>query len=253
MKLFLAGLSWNIYSENLMFESHSNLESYFFLSKKNNFFIRKHIELKGQDNFILDSGAFSMFSGKAKMNFDSLKKYVDSYCDFINTFNIKNFIELDIDSVIGYEDVKKINKYIENKVGRRPLYVHHTQTRTYEDLLNEIKQTDFVCLGGLVKEKNDHSFLQSFINVAFDGGCKTHLLGFTPGSLDQFKNLYSCDSSSWTMGCRNNVLYSFENNKLNTIIVKDKNRIGHLYLNNYNLKQWIKYQQYLKQFGWKTE
>lgn len=212
--------------------------------------ITDFIDRRGNDNFILDSGAFSLFSGTYKnMNYNYLKKYIDNYCDFVIKYKIQNFIEMDIDIMIGYETVKKINKYIGNKVGRNPLYVHHIDTRNEDDLIKACKENDYIFLGGIAKQHKSFEYLNDFVNYCFSYGSRTHLLGYTTFELDNFVKLYSIDSSSWTMGGRAGIIFNFKNNILEKIIMKDKKRISFYALNNHNLKQWIKYQQYIKNKG----
>lgn len=56
-----------------------------------------------QEKHILDSGAFSAFSGKND-SFD-WDGYVKKYADFVLKNNIQCFFELDIDVVVGLEKV----------------------------------------------------------------------------------------------------------------------------------------------------
>lgn len=233
-------------------ESDYLLSSFYTMTKRERTLMLSHIERRGNDNFILDSGAFSMFSKGISDN-RFLKKYIDDYCDFVLRYNIKNFVELDIDVVIGFEEVKKITEYITNRVGRTPLYVHHTNTRTYDDFVNACKESDYIFFGGLVGEKNSKEFIQGVVSEAYKLGSKVHLLGFTPNSLDTIKHLYSCDSSSWTMGGRSGCMFNFINDHIESNVFKDKMRIGSYELNNHNLNQWLKYQQYLKNYGIITE
>ena len=68
-----------------------------------------YVNSKKCESFILDSGAFSMImleqNGK-EQNAD-LEKYIAEYIAFIKKWKIKRYIELDIDSVIGYDKVNK--------------------------------------------------------------------------------------------------------------------------------------------------
>ena len=61
-------------------------------------------------SFMLDSGAFT-FMNNCKKNINWYE-YIDQYIDFINRNNIDLFFELDIDGIVGYEEVKKMRKYI---------------------------------------------------------------------------------------------------------------------------------------------
>lgn len=210
------------------------------------------IERRGIDNFILDSGAFSMFNGTGKLNYNGLKKYIDNYCDFIIKYKIKHFVELDIDAVIGYENSKKIYSYIENKTGKKPMYVHHVETRTIEDLEKSCKESDYIMWGGIAGKGKSTEVINSFVDFCYGYGTRVHALGFTPPELEKCKNLYSCDSSSWTMGGRAGNIFQFKNKIMECYKLDNKKRITYFELNNHNMKQWIKYQNFLKNKGWIT-
>ncbi|WP_032894440.1 hypothetical protein, partial [Fusobacterium hwasookii] len=73
------------------------LGSFFYLKKCKKDYLDRYMNyVKTQcKDFILDSGAFSMLSGsKNKESFlEKLDSYISEYIDFINKYNIKNFIE----------------------------------------------------------------------------------------------------------------------------------------------------------------
>ena len=73
-----------------------------------------------QEKHILDSGAFSAFSGKNN-SFD-WDGYVKKYADFVLKNNIQRFFELDIDVVVGLEKVEYYRKYLEDRTGRLFLF-----------------------------------------------------------------------------------------------------------------------------------
>jgi len=247
MKLYLVNGSSIV---SIPLDTDYLLQTFFELrhSNKIRLEVEDFIKRKGNENFILDSGAFSLFNGK-KLSYDGLKKYVDNYCDYITRYKIEQFVELDIDSVIGYDNVKKINKYIENKVGRKPMYVYHLE-RGKEDLERACKEYDYIMWGGIAKSKLNIDEVNSFVDYAFSYNTKVHLLGYTRFDLEKIKNLYSCDSSSWTMGGRAGNIFQFSNDKIESFKFNDKKRITFYELNNHNLKQWLKYQDYLKSKGW---
>lgn len=252
MKLYLVNGS-SIISRNL--DTEYLLQTFFEMrhSKKIEKEVIDFIEEKGQDNFILDSGAFSLFNGK-KLNYNQLKEYIDKYCDFINKYDIKQFVEMDIDVVIGYDNVKKINLYIESKVGKKPMYVHHIETRSKEDIVRACNESDYIMWGGIAGKAKSIEVIETFSEFCYDvNKTKVHALGFTPLNLDKCNRLYSCDSSSWTMGGRNGNIFQFRNDKIETMKLDDKKRITFYELNNHNLEQWLKYQSYLKNKGWIVE
>lgn len=120
MRLMLASLDNNVNAislEELKLCKYA-LMSFFYLEKSAE---EKAFEilqkLNKEDRFILDSGAFTLFtSTKLNVDFDA---YLDRYIDFINKYDIKRFIELDIDSVVGYKKVLKMRKKLEEKTGKK--------------------------------------------------------------------------------------------------------------------------------------
>lgn len=80
-----------------------------------------------QEKHILDSGAFSAFSGNNNgFDWDS---YVRKYADFILKNNIQKFFELDIDVVVGLRKVEYYRRYLEDKTGRKPIPVWHASRK----------------------------------------------------------------------------------------------------------------------------
>lgn len=55
-------------------------------------------------DILLDSGAFTFAFSNTKVDVAKIdwKKYVEDYAACINANNIKHFMELDIDRVVGY-------------------------------------------------------------------------------------------------------------------------------------------------------
>ena len=67
--------------------------------------------IKGR-KFMLDSGAFT-FMGVKKNKAINWEEYLEKYADFITRNDVKQFYELDIDSVIGYENTLKLRDKLE--------------------------------------------------------------------------------------------------------------------------------------------
>lgn len=67
-------------------------------------------------DILLDSGAFTFAFSGAKVDVAKIdwKKYVEDYATCINANNIKHFMELDIDRVVGYQKVKELRAYLEH-------------------------------------------------------------------------------------------------------------------------------------------
>ena len=75
-------------------------------------------------DFILDSGAFTFMNGKEAKNI-VWDEYVELYAKTINDYNIEKFIELDIDSVVGLNEVERLRKKLERLTQKQPIVVWH--------------------------------------------------------------------------------------------------------------------------------
>lgn len=77
------------------------------------------------DRFILDSGAFSFLTGTEAFNKNKLETYVYKYTDYVKSRGIKNFVEMDIDSITGLSYVEDLRREIEKEVGAQCIPVWH--------------------------------------------------------------------------------------------------------------------------------
>ena len=107
MKLFLAesGGLWEAYFPAWHFAHAYILQSFYYADE----FTEKVIIPNAKD-FLLDSGAFSFMEGAAAVDWD---EYVERYASFIKRNRVEKFFELDIDSVVGYEEVLRLRAKLE--------------------------------------------------------------------------------------------------------------------------------------------
>ena len=246
MKVCLAG-SNALSAENrdLLNEDSILLESFYYIKDWQLPIIKKC------KFFLLDSGAFTFMSNSgAKVDW---KDYIDRYIDFINTHDIKYFFELDVDSVLGYENVKKIRRYIEEKTGKKAIPVWH-KSRGMTEWRNLCDEYDYVAIGGIVTREikpSEHKQFRWFLNEAHMRGCKVHGLGFTSLKGLRLYKFDSVDSTSWLSAQRFGSLYVFENGALR----QHKKPNGMRVVSGSNLpvaqrfvlKEWIKFQKYAEQ------
>lgn len=259
MKIYLAGTQgrrWvvdeNLFSRTISVEGGgiyddiiqkcnvAILESYYYADE----WTEKTIPLL--KDFLLDSGAFTFMSNAKKGNID-WKKYIDGYVDFINRNSVKHFFELDIDCIVGYENVLKIRQYIEEKTGKKCIPVWH-KSRGKEEFLKMCDEYDYVAIGGIVSKEitqNEYPYFTWFINEAHKRGAKIHGLGFTNlKGLEKYK-FDSVDSTSWTTGNRFGSVYFF-NGK--TVVKYDKKQGQRLADSKavavHNFNEWVKFQKY---------
>lgn len=196
-------------------------------------------------NFMLDSGAFTfMTSHKGKVDWAD---YLRKYADFINRNNVKLFYELDIDSVVGYDKVLEMRKFLEAETGKKPIPVWH-KSRGKEEFLKMCNEYSYVAIGGIVSKeitRKEYKYFPWFINEAHKRGAKIHGLGFTNLEGIQKYHFDSVDSTSWTTGNRFGSIYRFNGRTMEKFDKKEGQRLADsraVAINNFN--EWVKFQKY---------
>lgn len=221
----------------------SILESFYYLRKNEEFMaLAKHF-----GSFLLDSGAFTFMTGahKGAINWD---EYVEDYARFINKHDIKLFFELDIDSVVGLQEVERLREKLEALTGKKPIPVWH-KNRGKEYFIKMCENYPYVALGGIVtkeipRQKYEKGF-PWFIKTAHDHKCKIHGLGYTTVANLKKYHFDSVDSTAWLYGNRGGYLYKFNPRtglleQLGKEGCRLKSREGAV--NNFN--EWVKFGKY---------
>ena len=253
MKIFLAGntifpkyiataIAGGGLSEEVLNHHPYILESFYYTNEDT----EKLIPYFG--DFMLDSGAFTfMQNSKVRVNWD---EYIDQYADFIRRNKVQKYFELDIDSVVGYEQVLKYRADLERKVGWQSIPVWHSN-RGRDEFIRMSQEYPYVAIGGLVGVgKSEYarkywSLFPWFIRTAHVNGAKIHALGFT--SLDGIKRYHfdSVDSTAWTTGNRYGFVYRFTGDTVEKFDVPKGKRLKDSRLvAMINYSEWIKFQRY---------
>lgn len=247
MKLCLAGLNSFPELRPIVRESRYQLESFYCFKEWQKEYIHD------LDLFLLDSGAFSFINGKKGTDKIVWDDYLNSYIDFINSHDIDHFFELDIDSIVGYDTVKKYTERLEQETKRKCIPVWHKSRgiEVYERLIDEY---DYIAIGGIVSGEigpTDYKYLPKLISMAHKCGTKIHGLGFT--SLDKLNKYHfdSVDSTTW-IGSRFGHVYKWDTVRQKLIrYVSTESFDTRMQLKDYrdanrnNFLQWTKYQKYL--------
>lgn len=197
-------------------------------------------------DYMLDSGAFSMLMGNAKKV--DLKTYVDSYIAYVQKYNVQKFFELDIDPVVGYEEVLKIRKYIAEKVGRSPIPVWH-KSRGMKDFIEMCKRYKYVAIGGYVSGEFTKGEVEKFpllIKEAHSHGAKIHGLGFTQLKYLPRFHFDSVDSTAWVSGNRFGAVYKFNGKTMVKYNKPAGMRVRNKEVAINNFIEWVKFQEYAK-------
>lgn len=197
-------------------------------------------------SFMLDSGAFTARMGRAgEIDWN---EYLKEYADFINRNRVDLFFELDIDTIVGYENVLKLRARLEALTGKKCIPVWHGN-RGKDDFLKTCDEYPYVALGGIVgSNKLKKEYVQAMpwlVSQAHKRGAKIHGLGFT--GLEHLKRIQfdSVDSSSWSSSVRFGTMHFF-----NGAGIVNKNQPGRV--KDYkaaachNFDEWVKYQKYAR-------
>lgn len=70
--------------------------------------------IQPRENLIMDSGAFTFLNSQGTKGVN-LDDYVVQYAEYLKTHSITQYVEMDVDSVTGYEKVKEYRRYLEKE------------------------------------------------------------------------------------------------------------------------------------------
>ncbi len=195
------------------------LESYLtFRNKKGKGeFITWHKEKGLLDKHIfLDSGAFSAWTRKIKID-------IDEYAAFIKQYNKYLTLYANLDVIGDAKGTERNQRYLESK-GLHPLATFHIGS-PYEELEKMIKEYDYIALGGLVGVPRSRRILH--LDKCFKMiRTKVKVHGFGVGDFELMLRypFYSVDNTNWILGGRTGAVYRFDkkNLKIQSTWYKDK-------------------------------
>lgn len=206
--------------------------------------------IKQADLFLLDSGAFTfMNTVKGNVNWN---EYIDKYIAFIKENGVQHYFELDIDTIVGYDEVKRIRAKIERETGVRSIPVWH-KSRGIEEFKRLVSEYEYIAIGGFAMKhikRSEYPIIKRMIQYAYDKGVKVHGLGFTPKEVTQYK-FYSVDSTTWISCRRFGSFFKFDNGTVRMVTPKNHGtkRDKQREIEIITVKEWIKYQRYLNKIG----
>lgn len=205
-------------------------------------------------SFLLDSGAFTFLNSQKTANKD-FEKYADAYADFIKTWDVKRYFELDIDSIVGLSEVERLRKRIESRTGVLSIPVWH-KGRGKDYYVRMCKEYPYVAIGGIVIQEASRDVFEKafpwFINIAHENGSRVHALRYTQfAGLRRFR-FDSVDSTSWSRGSRWGEVCVFKPNEQRIRIVNGRELGGKRRLRDtdktaiHNFSEWVKFSNYME-------
>jgi hypothetical protein len=242
MRVYLAGTGHTKLWQEKSFFDFFRLQTFYHISNKEALDIHKY---KG---FLLDSGAFSFFSGK-KVDWND---YTTKYIDFINKYDVECFFELDLYSIIGIKETEKLRNRIEKKTQKKSIPVFHKMLgiHYYKTLCDNY---DYIAISasGLYDSKwtrQQPEKLEQMVRYATKCSTKVHGLGYTKIEMLKKIPFYSVDSTSWLSGNRFGHIYRFNGSGFTKAPKPNGKRVrtNLTVVNNFN--EWVKYQQYADEY-----
>ena len=247
MKIYLAGSetrTW-ILDEIENLQDVNILESYYYLRQFESY-MEKIVKC---GSFLLDSGAFT-FLQKQHGDID-WDKYIEEYAAFINKWDVTMFFELDIDSLVGLQEVERLRKKLTDLTGKTPIPVWH-KSRGKEYFIKMCQEFDYIGLGGIVineiPRKKFESAFHWFINTAHKYGCKIHGLGYT--SVPGLKKYHfdSIDSITWVSGNFSGKIFKFNSTtgEMKEIFAEEGKKLNARPAALNNFTEWVKFGKYVE-------
>lgn len=173
-----------------------NLMSYYYLRQDLEFAekIRDMSEL-----VMIDSGAHSFQKG-TKVKWED---YTHSYAAFIREFdrsNVVGYFEMDVDNIIGYENVLKLREILHKESGHPekiiPVWHKNRGIKDFKDMCAS-HAGRVVAITGFKNEDIRDEQYPMFLKEAKKHGCKVHCLGMTRKAILDKVPFDYVDSSSW--------------------------------------------------------
>ena len=200
-------------------------------------------------NFIADSGAFTAMNAGKKID----DNYIEQYIKWINENDIQNFVEMDLDEIIGYEDVLKLRKKIEIQTGKKVIPVWHN-CRGAEGWRQMCYEYPYVAISLSLKtntskwlQQYDYEPLDWFMSEARKNGTKVHALGCNNLRLMKKYRFYSADSSVHSIGGRYGYVIGIKDGKIINLNPKKTMKCNRPKVNEYNVKQMLEIMKYAEQ------
>lgn len=221
------------------------LESFYYLKTQEWMFPL----IKEFKNFLLDSGAFT-FMNQSKNHDIDWDAYIEEYADFINKLDIDLFFELDIDSIVGIDEVERLRHKLEKLTGKKAIPVWHV-SRGHAYWLKMIKEYDYVAIGGIVTKEirpKQYPIFTQLIKEAHIENCKVHGLGFTNLNGIRKYRFDSVDSTSWLSGNRFGAVYKFNGSTMIKVDKEAGQRVKNKATAINNFVEWVKFSQYAEMY-----
>lgn len=194
MKIFLSGLeaSGEFSEINKRIPKYKYILCSFYYLKQEIF----ETILPKAELMIIDSGAHSFQKGK-KVDW---VKYTQEYAEWIKKNDcdkIVGYFEMDVDNIIGYDNVLELRKILESVSDKIiPVWHKNRGIQDFKDMCKKYSGKVIAITGFKNEDIQDHQYLM-FLKYAKEHNCKVHCLGMTRKKILDAVPFDYVDSSSW--------------------------------------------------------
>ncbi|MBQ6220075.1 MAG: hypothetical protein IJH63_10060 [Methanobrevibacter sp.] len=197
MKIYLAASETqafiNYTLQHPTLQAYNHLFSYYYTRQKTK--LKQYLEIQPRiDNILIDSGAHTFHTAQ-NANFE---EYTIQYSEFIRKYdqpNVQGYFEMDIDNRIGYKNVLRLRRILEETTDKI-IPVWH-KNRGYKNYQKMCRNYDYVSISCLPIEGIPDKDLIKFAKEAHDNDCMIHGLGGTRKYILENVPFDSVDSASW--------------------------------------------------------
>ena len=191
-------------------------------------------------SFMLDSGAYTFAYGRAGRVVD-FDEYLERYAAYIVANGVELFMELDVDPIVGYPEVLRMRRRLEDITGRRCIPVWHVE-RGWDDWLRTCEEYEYVAIGGIADKGRTRvePYLRALTGEAHKRGAKVHGLGYTSLRYMRDSGLDSVDSSAWLAGNRCGFAFLWDGTTMRKVQRHDGTRANGPGLARHNFLEWFK-------------
>ncbi|EAD2410196.1 hypothetical protein DTQ80_14955 [Listeria monocytogenes] len=243
MKVFLSGLesSEKNILDQLLEKNQKipfSLCSYYYTRNKETFFSKLN---KVSNEILVDSGAHSFQKGK-KVEWEEYTKTYANWIKKVDNNKILGYFEMDVDNIIGYEEVLKLRKILDNSSDKIiPVWHKNRGIDEFKRMCVETKG-EIVAITGFKNGdiKDEHYSL--FLKYAWEHSKKVHCLGMTRIKILDRTPFNYVDSSTWKQAGNFGEFRKFQDGKIKTYSVKGKYKTEELDLLNF--QEFIKMSEY---------
>ena len=189
------------------------------------------------NNILIDSGAFTFQKGGTDKN--KLNNYMNQYLKFVkkerNNDLIKGFFEMDIDGIIGYDNVLEYRHKLFDLTDKIiPVWHKSLGLEEYKKMCEDYEYISVSCVGNRdIKPEN----YKHFVKYAHNRGTRIHGLGMTQRKILDKVPFDTVDSSSWQKIVR---FGTYNKKKLSSEYIRNNRRK----ITQLEILDYLKFQEY---------